>query len=75
MSTKRDTVLNVAGMTCPSCTRHVTKALQDLDGVGNVQVELRAGTVRVEHDPAAAPVENLIDALRDAGYESRPRPV
>lgn len=72
MSTKRDTILNVDGMTCPSCIRHVSKALQDLAGVGNVQVELRAGIVRVEHDPAAAPVENLIDALRDAGYESQP---
>jgi copper chaperone len=73
MSTPQATILNVEGMTCPSCIRHVSAALHELDGVGAVQVELRAGTVRVEHDAAAAPIERLIDALRDAGYESRPR--
>ena len=71
MSNERDTVLAVQGMTCPSCIRHITEALEEVDGVAGVAVELRQGVVRVQHDLAAAPVDRLIDALRDAGYESQ----
>ena len=73
MSNENDTILTVQGMTCPSCIRHVTEALKELDGVDTVRVELRDGIVAVQHDAAATPVERLIDALRDAGYESQRR--
>lgn len=69
----RDTVLEVQGMTCPSCIRHINQALAELDGVGAIDVKLRDGVVVVQHDAAQAPVDRLIDALRDAGYESQPR--
>ena len=72
MSTKRDTVLEVQGMTCSSCVRHVNEALADVDGVSRVDVRLPDGLVVVEHDARAA-VERLVDVLREAGYESRPR--
>lgn len=71
MTTQRDTILTVHGMTCGSCVRHVTAALKQLDGVGKVDVKLRDGIVVVGHDAVAAPIDRLIDALRDAGYESQ----
>lgn len=64
------TILDVQGMTCMSCIRHVNDALRDLDGVDQVEVKLRDGTVIVQHDAAQAPVGQLIEALREAGYES-----
>ena len=73
MSTEQDTVLEVQGMTCPSCIRHVTSALTDLDGVGKVDVKLREGLVTVKHDATQAPIHQLIDALADAGYVSKQR--
>jgi copper chaperone len=73
MSHARDTVLEVQGMTCPSCIRHVTAALDEVGGVAKVDVELKHGLVVVQHDASATPVGRLIDALRAAGYESRPR--
>lgn len=73
MSNATDTILRVEGMTCPSCIRHITEALHDVDGVGKVDVKLRDGLVVVQHDAIEAPVGRLIDALRDAGYESRAR--
>ncbi len=75
MSNERHTILEVQGMTCPSCIRHVTSALEDVDGVGGVDVKLREGIVTVKHDTAQAPIAQLIDALADAGYVSRPRHV
>ncbi len=68
----KETLLHVDGMSCPSCIRHIDSALRDIQGVDKVDVKLREGTVLVKHDPSAAPANTLIEALRDAGYESRP---
>ena len=73
MSIEQDTILEVQGMTCPSCIRHVSSALTDLDGVGKVDVKLRDGIVVVKHDATQAPVTQLIEALTDAGYVSKQR--
>lgn len=73
MTIQRATILDVQGMTCGSCVRHVTVALEDIDGVDKVDVKLRDRTVTVQHDLVEAPVATLIEALREAGYESQPR--
>jgi copper chaperone len=73
MAIQQDTILDVQGMTCGSCVRHVTIALEDVDGVDKVDVKLRDGTVAIKHDLVEAPVDALIDALREAGYESQLR--
>jgi copper chaperone len=75
MIDQKDTILTVQGMTCGSCVRHVTAALKELDGVGAVEVKLRDGLVVVKHDATEAPVDQLIDALRDAGYDAQAKPV
>ncbi|MDC3957485.1 heavy-metal-associated domain-containing protein [Polyangium jinanense] len=68
----KETLLQVDGMSCPSCIRHIDSALGQLAGVEKVEVKLREGTVLVRHDASSAPLPALVDALRDAGYESRP---
>lgn len=73
MSDEPDTILEVHGMTCPSCIRHVTSALEKLEGVGAVDVKLREGIVHVKHDLAQAPIGHLIEALANAGYVSKQR--
>lgn len=65
----KETILDVQGMSCPSCIRHVDAALHDLDGVSKVEVRLRDGKVLVRHDPDT-PIESMIKALSDAGYDS-----
>lgn len=42
--------LEVQGMTCSSCVKHVTKALQSVSGVSRVEVDLTNGRARVEGD-------------------------
>jgi copper chaperone len=71
MNTTIQTILDVTGMTCGSCVRRVTAALRGLDGVTAVEIQLRAGKVLVDHDPARAPVTALVAALERAGYGSR----
>lgn len=70
MKTSQETVLDVQGMTCSSCVRHVEGALRELEGVGGVEVDLRGGKVRVRHDGQAT-IGQMIEALSEAGYESR----
>ena len=70
MTAEHETILNVTGMTCGSCVRHVDQALTKVEGVTRVEVRLREGQVRVQHDPALAPVSALIDAIEEAGYEA-----
>jgi copper chaperone len=65
---QHDTVLNVAGMSCGSCVRHITSALQTVPGVSKVNVQLRSGVVHVQHQEPAS-LDQLLDAVRDAGYE------
>lgn len=73
MNPKSATLLDVTGMSCHSCVSHIDRALRDVEGVSKVEVRLREGKVKVEHDPTAAPVDSLITALREAGYESSQR--
>lgn len=70
MNNERETVLEVEGMSCGSCARHVTVALTELEGVGNVDVKLRDGRVVVRHDPTRSSVSQLVGALNEAGYPS-----
>jgi copper chaperone CopZ len=68
MSTVKLTVLEIEGMTCGSCVRHVGTALRTLPGVTEVSVDLRERSATVRHDPGATPVQSLVEALRDEGY-------
>ncbi len=60
--------LNVAGMTCGSCVKHVTKALESLDGVSNIHVDLQNGKVHL--DRTSWKSDDLIYALNEDGYPS-----
>jgi copper chaperone CopZ len=42
-------VLKVKGMSCQHCVMSVTKALNQLDGIKNVQIDLAKGEVRFDN--------------------------
>jgi copper ion binding protein len=58
-------VLSVGSMTCPKCVGRVRRAIQGLDGVKTVVVDLESETAVVEGNVSVA---TLIDALNSAGY-------
>jgi copper chaperone len=70
MNANTETLLDVAGMSCGSCVRHVSNALSSLAGIAAVDVRLKDGKVLVRHDPAQTSVEALVAALNKAGYGS-----
>ena len=61
--------LNVSGMTCGNCVKHVVKAIQSVHGVLDVDVQLDLGIAKVTGDFAQG-FEPLISALEQAGYPS-----
>ena len=63
----RTLVFNVKGMTCDHCVHSVTEAAQAVAGVRDVQVELAAGTARVEGDFDET---KIIEAIKEEGYEA-----
>ena len=67
-----DTVLDVSGMTCGNCVRHVQHALERVDGVVHVSVDLETGTARVAHE-ARAVLSMLVAAVEEEGYTARAR--
>jgi copper chaperone CopZ len=71
MSGTKETVLEIVGMSCSSCVRHVEGALRKLDGVESVEVTLANGRARVRHDPERVSADRMIAAVDDAGYESK----
>ena len=60
--------INVKGMTCPHCVKHVTKALSGMEGVSDVAVDLEAGTAKFTAS-REIPDSELASVLDDAGYE------
>ena len=63
-----NTVLNIEGMSCDHCARHVTEALKDLNGVRSVQVSLKSNTASVDHAENVT-LAAMKAAVEDAGYE------
>lgn len=59
----------VKGMSCASCSAHVTKALQRLEGVCEVNVNLATNTARVSYDPQLCTPEQMQQAVAHMGFE------
>lgn len=59
----------VSGMSCGHCVRAITQAIQVLDPVARVEVDLAAQLVRVESSLEA---ERIEAAIAEEGYEVAP---
>ncbi len=64
-----ETTLHVKGMSCKMCVKHVTEALEGINGVQKAQVSLDEETAHVRYDPNRVNFEQFRDAVAEAGYE------
>jgi copper chaperone len=62
------TILKVKGMSCQHCVMSVTKALNQLEGIQNVQVDLQKEEVRFDNTKALV-LNRIEKAIEEAGYE------
>jgi copper chaperone len=63
--------ITVKGMSCSHCAAAVTKALKELPGVSQVQVDLASGRVTLAN-ANPIPQEELARVIKAAGYELVP---
>ncbi|RPI40002.1 MAG: cation-translocating P-type ATPase, partial [Betaproteobacteria bacterium] len=67
--------LALTGMTCAACAARIERVLNRLPDV-EAAVNFATEQAHVAYDPAAIPVDRLIDAVRKAGYDAHePEPV
>ncbi len=59
---------DIQGMTCSSCSSHVEKAVNKLDGIKCVNVNLLSNNMIVEYDEKSLNSEKIERAVIDAGY-------
>lgn len=63
---------DVGGMTCAACQAHVDRTVSKLDGVESVAVNLLAGSMLVDYDPAQVSPDDICTAVDRAGYSASP---
>ncbi len=69
MFEKKETlVIQVEGMKCPHCQKHVETALKAIKGVKKVTVSLEEKTAEVAFVPGKTDATALVAAVTAAGY-------
>ena len=62
-------IVRVGGMTCASCVQAVVRALQSLDGVVSVDVNLATERAYISYNPSLVDIRAIRDAINNAGYQ------
>lgn len=62
------TVLTVPDISCEHCERTITGALQPVQGVRSVKVDIPAKQVRVDYDEQAVSVDRMKTILAEEDY-------
>lgn len=61
--------LKVTGMTCATCASTIEKSLLNLEGVSKAEVNLAKETASIEYDSTRLKINDLDNAVKDAGYD------
>ena len=62
--------LPISGMSCAACARRVESGLAKAPGVHRAGVNFATQRATVEYDPARTGLRDLIQAVRDTGYDA-----
>ncbi|WP_224336497.1 heavy metal translocating P-type ATPase [Haloprofundus halobius] len=69
MSEMQRVRIEVRGMSCSNCSSTVTSAVEELDGVGEVNVNYATDEGTVEYDPDRVSLAEVYDAIERSGYD------
>ena len=67
------TTLQLKGMSCASCANSVQRAIQQVSGVSNAEVNFAAEQASVEYNERRTSIEEIQSAVANAGYEASVR--
>lgn len=66
---KKETTLQISGMTCAACAVRIEKGLKKLDGVEEASVNLALERSSIKYDPSVTNVAALEKKVKDLGYD------
>lgn len=69
-SAKQTIKLKCIEMTCSGCKTKITQALNSLDGVSKVKINLDKKIITVTFDDKKTTKDKIIEAIATVGYES-----
>ena len=62
--------LPITGMTCAACANRIERSLNKTPGVRKAGVNYATGRATVEYDPQATGLRQLMDRVKDVGYDT-----
>ncbi len=74
VNSNQSVLLDMQNMTCAMCKFTIKKALKNVDGVQNVEVDSDKKTASVKFNAQTTNIEALISATTNAGYPATVRP-
>lgn len=63
--------LVIEDMDCPACAKATETRLKAVPGVQKAEVSFELKKAEIDYDPASVSIDQLIKAVRDAGYRAR----
>jgi copper ion binding protein len=67
------TTISASSMVCGTCAKTIEKAVYRVEGVKEVNVDVKGKTVEVKFLPAQTNVQTIEMAISDAGYDANAR--
>ncbi|MDQ0860893.1 heavy metal translocating P-type ATPase [Bacillus sp. V2I10] len=69
MSDKKETTLQIAGMTCAACAVRIEKGIKKIDGVEDASVNFALEKSKVTFDPSKSNVNQIKEKVESLGYK------
>ncbi len=63
-------IFQVTGMHCAGCAANVERSVKKLSGVSEVYVSIGSRTMELQRDPSVVTTEEILEAVRKAGFEA-----
>ena len=70
METMTKTILRSDELSCPSCISNIESTLNNMEGIEEATVHFSTGRIEVARDADMVSEQDLMEAVRQSGYES-----
>lgn len=64
------TILRSEDLNCPSCVNNIESNLNAIEGIQKAKVHFNTGRIEVEYDAESVTDQDLVEAVREYGYEA-----
>lgn len=64
------TILRSEDLNCPSCVSNIESNLNAIEGIQKAKVHFNTGRIEVEYDTEQVTDQDLVEAVRESGYEA-----